>query len=197
MNSFTLFSLFYLINFLLKIRAQTINIDCNGDSSQYFNSIKHECQNCNGVKFNDICYASNRSVYGIPVPSFTDPCNEADDFMTELDEDGNHLGRFMCAKTKQNNPDPTTYGILQNSFSFNTFLDIRRPENGYSPNGFSLKEFDSEEINYSFRACLEGQYDKSCQYIANLCVLYMYKEESDDKNSFCKRIFDFERKKKM
>lgn len=192
MGSLNLFSLIYLVNFWFKIKAEDpkININMNCQTNYYYNSIEYKCDNCpSGQIYNNICYsATKKSIYGFGNTSPNNCPNGT--ILTELDDKGNHLGSFMCAETKPKITD-SPENIPETSFSFNTFQDIKRPENGYSPKSFSLREFDQDEINYAIKSCEKGLYEKSCNYLANLCVLSMY-NQNDDKN-FCKRIFDFEK----
>ena len=43
-----------------------------------------------------------------------------------------------------------------------------------------------DEIKYAYFSCLIGNYEKSCQYLLNLCVLAMY----DKSNIFCGQILN-------
>ncbi len=190
MNSFILSSLFFLVNFMIKIKADDTKIEtdikCNGDNYLYYNSIEHECKSCNVKVYNNICYSSRKSVYGYGNLTLEKICSD-DEIMTELDDEGKHLGVLTCAATKQALlPNSTTYESSTLTFDFNSFLNIRKPEEGHSQNSFGLREFDQDVISYSIDACQKGLYAKSCQYLANLCVLSMYKEEND----FCKITFD-------
>jgi hypothetical protein len=196
MCSFILFSLFYLVNFLVKIKTDdsgiTINMNCEGN--QYYNSINRNCEQCtsNYPIYNNICYSRPISIYGKNI-STNLRCGD-DEYLTELDEEGNHLGRFACAKTKISyNGTINLIRDNDNSFTFNIFKDIKIPENGYDPAVFRLGEFNSTEINYSIDVCFNGTYEKSCQYLANLCVLSLY----NGATTFCNQIFQFERSKSM
>ena len=197
MNSFFLFSLFYLVNFVFKIKADDssikINMNCNENEKEYYNSIYNNCQRCTIKVYNNICYSNQKSIYGLPITNSDGDCPDGQ-FITELDEEGKHLGRLMCTEIKQKYPDDDiTYERLR--INFNTFQDIKRPEIGFAPKSFTLREFDSTEINYSFKACSKGLYEKSCQYLANLCVLMMYKE--DNTFPYCRMIFQFEKDNNM
>ena len=196
MCSFILFSLFYLVNFVVKIKADdsgiTININCEGN--YYYNSIKHQCEECtsNYRIYNNICYSTPKSIYG---KNINNPSTcEDDEYLTELDEEGNHLGHFSCIKTQLSYSG--NVGLIKendNTFSFNVLKNIRIPANGFDAQTFKLGEFDPAEINYSIDVCLNGAYEKSCQYLLNLCVLSMY----SDLSKFCKQIKEFEDSKSM
>ena len=67
------------------------------------------------------------------------------------------------------------------------------PENGYDYVSFKLREFDANEINYSIDVCFNGTYEKSCQYLLNLCVLSIYSESSQ----YCQQIKEFEKSRSM
>lgn len=190
MNSFILFSFFYLVNIGFKIKAddynKNINMNCDY-SKQYFYSINYTCLPCDtGNLFNNICYSATKkkSIYGLNISNPEKNCN-TDEILTELDEEGKHLGDFMCAKTKQEylGGSPSSIGII---YSFPPYIDIKRPERGVSqPLTFRLS---IPNITYTLDSCEKGLYEKSCQYLANLCTLSMY-----DKDLFyCERIFNFE-----
>jgi hypothetical protein len=196
MCSFILFSILYLVNFLVEIKADDsgISININCEDSFYYNSIRHQCEQCtsNYRIYNNICYSTPRSIYGKDI-HYTSPCGN-DEYLTELDEEGNHLGRFLCAKKELiynraigliNNDD--------NSFSLSILKNIRIPGNGYDIKTFRLGGFNDIEINYSIDVCFNGTYDKSCQYLANLCVLSMYSGSVN----YCRQIFEFEKNRNM
>jgi hypothetical protein len=194
MNSFILFSFFYLVNIGFKIKADDYNkiININCGENYYFYSINHTCLNCSlGKVYDNICYSGKKSIYGLPIESLRENCTE-DEILTELDEEGKHLGQFMCAKKKQDYPDGDEQ--IDNTFNLYYYQDIRRPESGASQSfRFGLREFERSEINYADGSCKEGQYEKSCQYLANLCALSMY----DSQSYFCKKIFEFEKDQSM
>jgi hypothetical protein len=116
-------------------------------------------------------------------------CN-TNEILTELDEEGKHLGDFKCAKTIQEYSGGNSSSI-QTDYSFPPYIDIKRPERGVSqPLTFRLS---IPNITYTLDSCEKGLYEKSCQYLANLCTLSMY-----DKDLFyCERIFNFENVKNM
>jgi len=195
MNSLILFSLFFLLDFLFEIKADDIesDISCREHGNYYYyNSIKHKCQICNVKVYNNICYSSSnpKSVYGYGDLKYEN-CSD-NEIMTELDDEGRYLGKLTCAATIQTLPSEyTAESVGKNSFSFKSFQNFRRPQDTPLTNSFTIREYVQDEINYSITACKEGLYEKSCQYLANLCVLDMYKEN----NEFCSIIFNFEQTK--
>ena len=198
MCSFILFSLFYLVIFLVKIKTDDsgININMNCQENEYYNSILRQCKQCTSSYpiYNNICYSTTpKSIYGKNINNTSITCGN-DEYLTELDEEGNHLGRFLCAKKELiynraigliNNDD--------NSFSLSILKNIRIPGNGYDIKTFRLGGFNDIEINYSIDVCFNGTYDKSCQYLANLCVLSMYSGSVN----YCRQIFEFEKNRNM
>ena len=196
MNSFILFSFFYLVNIGFKIKAddynKNIKIDCG--SNQYFYSINYTCLPCEpGNLFNNICYSATKkkSIYGLNISNPEKNCN-TDEILTELDEEGKHLGKFMCAKKIQDYPGVSSPNI-EIDYSFPPYIDIKRPERGVSqPLTFRLS---IPNINYTLDSCEIGLYEKSCQYLANLCALSMYNK--DLYTSFCQKIFNFEKNNNM
>lgn len=193
MNSFILFSLFYLIKIC---SFKTMKITC--DQGEYYNSINHNCSKCGNdvLLYNNICYYNKKSVYGLPITFFPDTC-DSDTFLTELDDKGNHLGYFMCAKTKLSYTGNINYINNNdvddsNEFSFEVLINIKKPEAGSNQQTFKLKDFDRDEINYSIDACFNGTYEKSCQYLINLCTLSLYGHRK-----FCQLIEDLEKNTSM
>jgi hypothetical protein len=196
MCSFILFSILYLVNFLVEIKADDsgISININCEDSFYYNSIRHQCKQCtsNYRIYNNICYSTPRSIYGKDI-HYTSPCGN-DEYLTELDEDGNHLGRFLCVNAKLTyNGGITLINDNYNSFTLSILKNTKIPENGYDYVSFKLREFDANEINYSIDVCFNGTYEKSCQYLLNLCVLSIYSESSQ----YCQQIKEFEKSRSM
>jgi len=195
MNSFILFYLFYLANFGYKIKAdiplKRINLNC--ESKYYFDSIIHECVECGKTVYNNICYHNNQSIYGFDGLIVEEGECKDDEILTELDDKGRYSGKLMCAKIKQAHNESVDQREI--TFSLETYDDIKRPENGHSAKPFSLiqSESDATLISYSIDACRNGQYEKSCQYLANLCTLNMYNGNS----IFCRNIFEFENNKTL
>ena len=195
MNSFILFYLFYLANFGYKIKADIplmkIKLKCESNE-YYFDSINHICVKCERTVYNNICYQNNRSIYGFTDLEPGGDCAE-DEILTELDDEGKYSGKLMCAKIKQEYTNKIQQNVDKITFSFSTYQNIRRPENGFSSNTINFMDLDNNLISYSADACEIGQYEKSCQYLANLCALTMYDKES----FYCIKIKKFEEDNSM
>jgi len=199
MCSFVLFSFYYIINFVLKVKAQTsitlkdLN-DCYNNRTKYYNTIYKTCSDCRIEVFNNICYRTPKSVYGFP-ENFEMPAggcsSTSNHFLTELDENGNYLGKLICASTKE---DISQFYIelqekdLTQAITLNYLDNIRARQQRILSKGFTLNDYDPNEIRYAYKACIEGAYEKSCQYFINLCVLSMY----DENNIYCKKVKEFE-----
>ena len=200
MCSFVLFSFYCMIIFALKIKAQNTfyynYLRSCYPPYNYYNTITYKCLPCNNSVYNNICYSTNPiSIYGFGSFNKTLP-NQCDsskgEYFTELDEDGKYSGELNCRSTKINEtyPRPRNEEATR-SFSFYYLDNIRSRQMRLILNSFNLKDFDENEINYAYYACLNGTYEKSCQYLLNLCVLSMYDYQN---NIYCKFVQDFKGK---
>ena len=191
MCSFVLFSFYCLLIFALKIKAQK-NFSYNAIRSCnppdfYYNTITYQCSRCNKSVYNNICYSTNPiSIYGFGPFNKTLPiqCDSSKgEYFTELDEDGKYSGELNCRSSKINEtyPEPKI-GKVTEDFSFYYLDNIRSRQMRLLEHSFNLKDYDENEINYAYHACLYGIYEKSCQYLLNLCVLSMYNYQN---NIYC------------
>jgi hypothetical protein len=69
----------------------------------------------------------------------------------------------------------------------NNFFELYTSENTRSSD---IRPNYEQNLEYYFESCLNGFYEKSCQYLANLCVLAMYNQQ----NGFCDSIKDLSEK---
>ena len=198
MCSIVLFSFYYMIYFALKVKAQKpfstdIMKNCLPPDN-YYNTIYNTCPRCEKKVYNNICYSSPpKSIYGFDgLRSTSDSCTNNNDYFTELDEEGKYSGELNCRSSKiSGSYSGPSYGTIRVRFSFYYLDNIRSRQPRLLTHDFDLKDFDLVEINYfnyTYESCLKGVYEKSCQYLINLCVLNMYSESI----IYCRIIGEFE-----
>ena len=112
---------FYIINFSFIIKSECITLEDieeklkklkSSRSNDYFNSIECKIEDCKSRLINqDICYSENqiKSIYGFEI---IDGCYKdgddqkydcyknflCQDYLTELDSEGNYLGHLRCSR---------------------------------------------------------------------------------------------------
>jgi len=199
-------SFLYIFDFYFIIKADNvnvynINVDC-GDSSFYYNSLIYNCTKCESSVINEnICYSnvSKKSIYfGDTINNFdceTTECTCTSKKFTELDDEGRFYGKLMCIENtiKVTDRDLLFYNDSSNSNIINgnsefKIITLNQPNRTQSDIGTFITithDFYVErEIPYYFHSCINGYYQKSCQFLANLCTLAIY----DQNNMFCKMI---------
>ena len=199
---------FYIVNISFIINSYSCsNIfsttvkECQ-NQGRYYNSLICNCSSCNSGLINeDICYTGTdtKSIYdlnniectydGINMRS----CNNFicdNGKLTELDYHGNGLGFLMCTSNALNldniDFDMSDFDFDTNQLNLKIYFlsnsDDKDPGLGESQSiPTNLIESD---IKYYFLSCYNGFYDKSCNILANLCVVAMYNKN----NVFCKMI---------
>lgn len=162
---------FFLLNFSF---SQTISLDIECENAQegtnYYNSLEYNCAICEGIKgyHNDICYSNQntKSIYtfeNIFLPE--SPC-ETNQFFTELDEDKNLLENRQCAN-KNFNFDNITGNYTLSDYQ-DADLSIRYEDE------FLYTFSSSKEYDYYRYSCLNGKFERSCDFMANLYALSLY-----------------------
>jgi hypothetical protein len=96
--------------------------------------------------------------------------------MIELDGNGKLLETPTCNVTKEFNYSDIDQRYVNGSAQDNRFSSTIDRSNIFSYTG--------RELNYFRRSCLEGYYERGCDYSANLCALSLYSNE----NPFCEII---------
>ena len=163
----------YIIFFILYniYSSQKIQFDTSCSSSTSFNSLKYSCDVCpNGNKSPYTCYRNGISIYTFERNNLlTKICNSGQ--MIELDGNRKLLETPQCMEKEfnYNDIDISSSG----GGSFGTTID--------NSNFFSYTGY---EQNYYESACLEGYYERGCDYSANLCALSLY----NSNNYFCSTI---------
>ena len=183
---------FYIANFSFFIKSDCSSIkDFNPNIScpvnYYYNTIDCKCDVCPSDLINDNnCYSDPpKSLY---FPDFNDNSTLSDLItkkcpngkLTELDDEGNWLGKLECVNTSIIYNSPYQNNI-QDTFTFTFFYSNGQKENiQIHGNNFN--------INYYYDSCIRGYYEKSCQYLANLCVMTIYSN-----NEICNILSDLSR----
>ena len=202
MSFLIIFSFLYIIDFSFIIKAQDtikdINLFCS-EENNYYNSLSYSCILCDSGLINEnICYnndASKRiSIYGFGrINCDENNCQCDGGSLTELDDKGMYYGKIMCASSNIN-VDDTKIEEFRTSFGTPNFPLIilsqpNRTNSEITPNNnLEPKIYDETKNNYYYESCINGYYRKSCQYLANLCVLSIYS------NTFCDIINQLSKK---
>ena len=187
---------FYIMNITFIIHSQNcknfVNKEissCNRDNNYYYDTMICNCSTsqCNSRLINDNnCYSEENmvSLYGgnFIGTNSVESCTENEGYLTELDDQGNWLGYLMCANTIISFDRQSDYNNGDTNY-FHLYTSETQQYSEISPNNEGNDNFN---YDYYYYSCIEGFYDKSCQYMANLCVLAMYSEN----NRFCSVIFN-------
>lgn len=193
MSFLIIFSFLYIIDFSFIIKAQDtikdINLFCS-EENNYYNSLNYSCILCDSGLINEnICYnndASKRiSIYGFgPITCEENDCKCDGGSLTELDDKGMYYGNITCAFSNINVDETNrsyfiaTYGTP--NFPLTILSQPNRTNSEINPNNdLEPKIYDYTKNYYYYNSCINGLYQKSCQYLANLCVLSIYS------NIFC------------
>ena len=186
---------FYIINFSFIIKAQSCstinNILVNSCSKgSYYNSMTCTCEECRSRLINEnICYSDSPvSLYedvGVSCKfenGTTIDCNQCtgDYYVTELDIEGKWLGYLMCIIMETSSPKGES-----DQFQLYTLGNENRQNSGIRSDTTAIvPNYNSDLDSYYNDSCLNKTYEKSCQYLANLCVLSLYYY----RNRFCQSI---------
>lgn len=179
--SYFIFFILYKIYSSKGIRFNTI---C--PSGEFYNSLNYDCTSCSSrIRSPYACYSNGISIYTFEKKtSMLDVRCQNNEFIIELDGNRKLLDEPRC--------------IIKNS-SFNyTDIDSRfsnSVEGGTIgttiDNGNSIVfRYNGSELNYYRHACLDGYYERGCDYSANLCALSLYLTT----NPFCRIINDLNEK---
>ena len=195
--SLLVFITFYIINFSFITGTQRCSVINNilvhsCSEGYYYDSIDCECKICDSKLVNEnICYSSSpKSIYG-----FTETlkcywengtranCNNycpSNFNVTELDDDGKWLGYLMCTNGTYSSGkgDDEQFQLYKLGNENKQSSGINSQTTPITPN------YNPDSVDYYNYSCLNGTYEKSCQYLANLCVLSLYYY----KNKFCEII---------
>ena len=187
-------------------------------NKNYFNSIECSIDRCDSGLINEnICYTKNqiRSIYGFDnitgcyIDGDEDPktCDNSilkcPYRLTELDSDGKWLGYLRCTRdyidindidenVDEKRKNPHTQYKYDFKFNFLSEPDKKSTKTGTVQSQF-LKPFeDTQNYNdlliYYYSQCINGYYEKSCNYLFNYCVIAMYNK----KNGICEMILNLD-----
>ena len=178
----------YLIFFILyNIYSSQIQFDTSCSSNTYYNfynSLSYSCVHCeNNKKSPYVCYSNDGiSIYTFEQnPSLLTDCSNSN--MIELDGNRKLLERPICIKNEFNYKDiNSTY--TSHSFSSGTIGTTIDNSNSI------IFRYEGDELNYYRHACLDGYYERGCDYSSNLCALSLYIST----NPFCTIINDLNEK---
>lgn len=194
MNLLILFLIYYIINFSFIIKSDcsqtTNNILC--PDNNYYNSINCTCERCESEKINEnICYSSSpKSIYSKgDLGNGIDKCNDGK--LTELDDQGLWIGNLMCATLSIPSLDEEQekkVSITPNDnfiFQFYMLSSPNKLDSGISTSiPINTRLVNDDEIEYYAYSCIYGFYEKSCNYLINLCALSMYTSST----YFCQKV---------
>lgn len=189
---------FYIINlsFIIKTQSCSVIEDISVYScpeGKYYNSMSCSCEDCESSLINEnICYSERfQSIYGKGnlLGFFYENGTRADYcpngyYVTELDNEGKWLGYLMCthgtyiSSNNENKPPTDQYQLYTLTNENKQSSDLNLQSTTITPN------YNPDSDEYYNNSCLNGYYEKSCQYLANLCVLSIYYY----KNDFCQSI---------
>ena len=195
--SLFIFITFYIINLSFITKTQRcsditeILVHSCAEGS-YYDSIDCKCKVCDsGLVNENICYSSSPvSIYGFgdlrcyfengtnyPCNNFYCPTNFN---VTELDNEGKWLGYLMCT----NGTYSHTKGDDEQFQLYKLNNENKQSSGVYSQTYTITPNYNPNLVDYYNYSCLYGMHEKSCQYLANLCVLSLYFH----KNKFCETI---------
>ena len=161
-SSIFLFLLHYSFAQDRQIQFDT-NCPNDGNNLYYYNSLEYQCQTCGGIKGidKDICYKENISIYTFNSINLN-TCGNNEVF-TELDEDQYLLESPVCANK---------------IFDFNDMNNGTYPPLGIPREDLSIEYLytfrDPREYDYYYYSCLQGKFNRSCDFMANLYSLSLY-----------------------
>lgn len=167
------FIFFILYNIYSSQTKQIIQFDSSCSSNRYYNSLNYSCELCsNGILSPFVCYKNNISIYTFQ--PLLNTCRDGN--MIELDGNGKLLETPTCNVAKEFNYNDIDQRYVNGSVHDDRFSSTIDRSNIFSYTG--------PELNYFRRSCLEGYYERGCDYSANLCALSLYSNE----NPFCEII---------
>ena len=160
--------IFYFSFFIF---SQSIEFNTTCDNNRVYDSLKYECESCNGRKGLGVCYNSGISIFNFSRKNIQSCSNG---IYTEVDGDGNILEEITCA-TKEFDYTDVHSRYKSNIGSSDTITLTINIEQGSNPIVLNLNEYN---LNYYRLSCLNGKYEKSCDFLANLYTLSMYSDNT-------------------
>ena len=161
------------IFFILFILDFTKQIDFNKDCEYYYDSLNYKCEDwvCPKKGIKNICYSPNP----ISIYTFEYKTIDCDGIITELSGDGKLL------ETPQCNNEEFNYSDVEQKY-----LNLDETQKQISTRFLRvLFQYTEKEYQYYNNSCIDGKYERACDYAANLCALTLYYMS---KNPFCDTI---------
>ena len=178
-----------IINFIFSIILNknfifAIEFDYNCQGNNYYDSLNYECIRCDGKKnLNlNLCYSNytTRSIYTFDEIYYNGICSNDEDF-TELDGNRKLLLEPKCVKKDFD------YSDMDNIFSDKSFI---LDNNNIEADRTTVFISNNDEFDYYYKSCIDGNYERACDFAANLCVLSLY----DRTKNYCRIISDLDKK---
>lgn len=168
--SLIIYYIFFFLYDLYLSQTTQISFLTNCSNNRYYHSLDYRCKDCSGTKGLNICYANGKSIYTFEDLELPEENCKNSEILLELDGNRKKLQKAYCA-----DPNITVPNITDsNSRSSQGEIKI-------SGESSIVFYYNDTEYRYYNRACLEGFYERACDYAANLCVLSLY----NDENPFC------------
>jgi len=178
----------YFIFFILyKIYStQRIQFNTTCPPNHFYNSLNYNCSDCPAGRTSPYaCYRNRISIYTFEQkPSLGTSCYNNDEVMIELDGNRKLLDEPKCIINNLSYIYTDIASRFSNSFEGGTIGTTI--DNGNS----IVYRYNGSELNYYRHACLDGYYERGCDYSANLCALSLYITS----NRFCDIITDLDEK---
>ena len=178
----------YFIFFILyKIYStQRIQFNTTCPPNHFYNSLNYNCSDCPAGRTSPYaCYRKGISIYTFEQkPSLGTSCYNNDEVMIELDGNRKLLDEPKCIINNLSYIYTDIASRFSNSFEGGTIGTTI--DNGNS----IVYRYNGSELNYYRHACLDGYYERGCDYSANLCALSLYITS----NRFCDIITDLDEK---
>ena len=176
--------IFFILYKIYSIQGIRFNTSC--PSNYFYNSLSYDCTDCRYNRASPyVCYINGISIYTFErKTSISNTCQD-NEFMIELDGNRKLLDEPRCiintASINYTDIDSTFRGTSVEEGTIGTTID----------NGNSIVyRYNATELNYYRHACLDGYYERGCDYAANLCALSLYLTSND----FCDIITDLDEK---
>ena len=178
----------YFIFFILyKIYStQRIRFNTTCPPNHFYNSLNYDCSDCPAGRTSPYaCYRNGISIYTFEKKtSMLDVRCQNNEFIIELDGNRKLLDEPKCIINNLSYIYTDIASRFSNSVEGGTVGTT--VDNGNS----IVYRYNGSELNYYRHACLDGYYERGCDYSANLCALSLYITS----NRFCDIITDLDEK---
>ena len=170
----------FFVLFILDFTKQAINLDKVCPKYNY-DSLQYVCNTACSKKGYNTCYSETDPISIYTFDSITLPSPDCNDdkgeIITELSGDRKLLVSPQCAKDEFDYSD-----VDKTKYTITTGNPI--PLSATIAN--NIIYYKPEELSYYTYACLDGKYERACDYAANICALTLY--YTTNNNPFCQII---------